>query len=271
MNNVKIILIVCTLIFLLLFISYMVVYPSILYGNKYHETDLSTIYNKTIDNKYNIAIITIETRELDILQMHNENLQSYADIHGYDYLFRKEYTTEDNLPIYWCKLHFMKEILHKYDYVLWLDSDTLICNKHIGLDQLIEMDPNASVFIGKDEKLYNFSQIPYCAGVFMVKNDVNGHTFLDTCLFRYKNNNKCINDKNEYIVSGIWARSVCYEQGMMNAVLKENRNIMVSVPETFFFNSKRNNYNTVISHMFGRDKSKLYKRFLDHKQNCKNC
>src|SRR5437870_4483837 len=117
-----------------------------------------------------IAILTLEDRDEEYVRCHNTSVTSYCKKHGYDYIFQKN-KYPSNLPVYWHKLLFVQEHLPKYDYVLWLDSDTLILDDTIPLEHLID---GTHFYIGTDwypfiESHRSFWKT-YNSGIFMVRN-----------------------------------------------------------------------------------------------------
>ena len=215
-----------------------------------------------IPDKKKILIVTMENRTLDFLYIHNESVQSYCDLHGYTYIFQTEYINKLDLPIYWKKIQLVRDHLPYYDYVMWLDSDTIICNNSIPLENVIDL--NKSIFIGKDFNRFFGIFMPYCAGVFIIKNNYIGKKFLDECIDTYINNSECKVD-NTYTLNGRWAGE-CYEQGVMNKLLKLSyyKKHLYELPLYVVINSKFISTDTIILHKFG-DKNSVYNIFNDIK------
>jgi hypothetical protein len=206
--------------------------------------------------KLRICILTIENRNLDYISISDNSITKYAKLHGYKYISLKSYKSD--LPVYWWKIQYMQEILHLYDYVLWLDSDTLITNPVIPLEYLINMS-NSDIYIGKSclmstqyfSPIYHLCSYfaPYCAGVFIIKNSLCGHNFLKHCIYTYKNNPKCIVD-GKYCLTGRWAGE-CYEQGVMNTLLIDSyKDFTFTAPTSFVLNTYEPNFKSVILHKF---------------------
>ena len=53
------------------------------------------------------------------------NKQAYADLHGYD-LIVDEDIVDKSRPASWSKLLAMRKYLPNYDFVLYIDIDTII-------------------------------------------------------------------------------------------------------------------------------------------------
>ena len=99
---------------------------------------------------------------------------------------------------------------NKYDYVIWLDSDTIIKNFNIDMGNILNMF-SSDIYIGSDN---NNSIDISNAGVFIIKNSDIGINFLNDCISYVSD--KCINDDGS--LKGNWAAS-CYEQGVMNILI----------------------------------------------------
>jgi len=173
---------------------------------------------ETYVEKKKIKIVTLETRDMELLTLHNKNVSEYALKHGYEYLFLKEYNNKLKLPIYWSKIQLVLELLQDKtnDYVMWMDSDTMICHPEIPLEYIINQD-DKSIYIGLDYPATD----RYNAGVFIIKNDEDGNKFLNDCIQTYTSREKCIENvdgKIEYKLNGGWSGE-CYEQGIMNELL----------------------------------------------------
>lgn len=243
----------------------------------YLEYKIYFINNKSyfkLENlsKKNILIFTIETRDLKIVDIHNKNITEYSKKHNYNYIFLNNYKNNLELPVYWWKIQCMLDNLNsgKYDYVLWLDSDAFFVDDKIPLESLIEMSPKSSIYIGKDFGVILIYEKSYCAGVFLVKNDKIGKEFLSDCINTYINTKFCKVD-NKYTLNSAWAGD-CYEQGVMNKLLKTKyKENVFNIPHSFALNNNKLSENTVISHIFG-DKENTYNQitqFLKNK-NLKN-
>jgi len=216
-------------------------------------------------SNYKIIVSTLETRDLKCLDLHNKTVQYWCDKHGYTYDFRNKYNNELKLPIYWQKLQLIQDILNSdCEYVLWLDSDTIICHPEIPLEYVIDKNKDVSIFINKD---YPCSKNePYCAGVFMIKNDHFGKSFINDCIETYTNNEKC-KTNGEMSLNGAYAGE-CYEQGVMNVLLKTKyKNNMLQISNDFVMNTVYPCYGTVILHFYDRDKDygyQVFKKYYDN-------
>jgi hypothetical protein len=118
----------------------------------------------------------------------------------------------------------------KYDYVLWVDSDTIIVNKEVSIDSLISKYGEKDIIIGRYKVFGNMIEInAYCAGVFLIKNSDIGKKFINDCIDHLKDRPKCIVNNKE---QGLWA-GVCYEEGAMNKLLKGEYKDYVYVDDNY--------------------------------------
>lgn len=63
-------------------------------------------------------------------------MEKYCKRHGYDFVTKTEPYTEDRHPS-WCKLLLMKELLPKYDVVVWFDDDIILTQPDLKLEDLL--------------------------------------------------------------------------------------------------------------------------------------
>lgn len=217
-------------------------------------------------NKKSIVITTLETRKLDYLELHNVNLEKYCKLHDYTYLFKDIYNNELNLPIYWKKIQLVLELLNsdKYEYVMWMDSDTIICDMDIKLENILS-EKDKSIFIGKN--LITTLSKDYNAGVFIIKNDIIGKRFLNDCIDTYLSRYECL-DKGIYRLIGDWAGR-CYEQGIMNELIKNKyKNNLYVVEEYLIMNNSSPLSTVFILHLFSGEwydcgRYKIFKKIID--------
>ena len=221
------------------------------------------IKNKVYESK-SILLTTLETRDIPILKHHNDTVNYYAKKHGYEYIFINNYFNDLNLPIYWKKLQLLKDLMENYktvDYFIWLDSDSIITHPEIPIEYLLDMDETKSIFIGKDYPCRKID--PYCAGVFIIKNNSIGYQFITDCITTYLYRSKCI-DNNKYILKGKYAGE-CYEQGIMNELLNTSYNEHLYEIDTFFLmNTVYPDYGTVILHLYDTNKKYVNDKFEEY-------
>lgn len=88
--------------------------------------------------KSRIAIIGAHDYKYDSIgKWAHLNKASYAQKHGYDFFLYSESLDPTRLG-YWNKIIAIKNHLKDYDWIFWLDSDALIINFDIKLENLID-------------------------------------------------------------------------------------------------------------------------------------
>lgn len=204
-----------------------------------------------IQKKNKILFITFDNRKADYIDIHNSNLQDYVNKYGYDYKF----ITECNYNVYWCKIQLvLEELLNNvYDYVIWLDSDTIIKNSDIDIG-LVLNKYNSDIFVGSDN-MTKYDLIN--AGIFVIKNTMTGIEFLQDCIGNV--NKSCFNDNGT--LKGVWA-GTCYEQGQMNIMIADKYFKKTTVlPNDIFLNYSICTDNTFIMHLYASNDVKRKKCF----------
>ena len=217
------------------------------YLEKFIEKGMvNLVSNNKIKNplktKNNILIITFDNRpEIPYIKAHNKNLEEYCKKWKMDYIFYDK--CKEN--VYWCKIHMVLDALNnnKYDYVMWMDSDTYIFNMDLNLSNILN-EYLSDIFIGLDNHYkYDLTN----AGVFIVKNTNIGRQFLKDCIKSL--NPKCI--KEDGNLNGRWA-GTCYEQGVMNILIADEYKDYTTVFPTDILLNYGNCYNDVfIMHLYG--------------------
>ena len=241
-------------------------------GNDFYIEYIANI--PTSPHSMRITIVTIETRTGhpfdEINRCHNENVSRYASRHGYEYVFKTDYTpvpgplTEDGRSVspYWLKLMLVQDILYRTDpvapnAVMWLDSDAIIGQTQVSLESVFDLQKNgaSSVYIGCDSDSHVL-----CAGVFLIKNSTEGRGFVDACLHDYMRKAKfCYSNNHADGLNGVWA-GPCYEQGVMNKRLRgEDKSILYVLPKEVVDNGGTSMDRAMILHYFG-DKQKTLVR-----------
>lgn len=184
--------------------------------NKFTEVSNSTIPLK-------IAITTAENRKEDYIKYHDINIQKYCDKYSYDYI-RTDNCKPEEINTYWCKVLRVKEILltNKYDYVMWLDSDTIIKDYSVSLEYYIKKYGYKDIYISYENvggilKYITQFFTMLNAGIFIIKNSEIGLKFINDCLdYLDKRAGDCITNNK---LKGMWAGD-CYEQGVINMKIK---------------------------------------------------
>jgi hypothetical protein len=220
----------------------------------------NNLLDKPLEKSNKIAIVTFENRnDLEYVNQHNQNITEYCKKWNYEYIFYDKCIHN----IYWCKLYIVLDVLKtgKYDYVMWMDSDTIIKNSLISLDSIINKY-SSDIYVNLDGGLSVF-----CAGVFIIKNSPIGISYLEDCI--KLNNKKCMTSDKK--LNGLWA-GLCYEQGVMNKLIFDKYyNYTTCLPKYIVYNEWISedmltcDKDTFILHIYGSPnelRSKCFKRFL---------
>jgi len=160
----------------------------------------------------------------------NEN---YCAKHGYRFLRVHGY---EKYPPWWRKVFILRDLFREgvsEDYVMWLDSDAAFTGgTDLPVSKLFAINPRAFFFVGKDPTGTLRSMITDLgnAGVFAVRNDERGRSFVETWARLYDPKRWCPPgadcpvwsrnmDKRKWRTDGPWAGTT-YEQGAMNELMK---------------------------------------------------
>jgi hypothetical protein len=207
-----------------------------------------------------VEILTLETRrDLRVLHAHDRSLRDYAARHGYVYASTGAFDPPGPvLTVYMRKLQFMLAALERStaEFVMWMDSDTMVSHPSVALEEALELAPAACVYIGIDIKASLADLIgmyTYNAGVFILRRCEVSRAFLRDCIAQYMANPACVKD-GTYVSSGPWAGE-CYEQGVMNAQLRgAYRDVVCQLPVAFAASSWLVLPGAVIMHAHGTHK-----------------
>jgi len=172
-----------------------------------------------------ICFITLETRDKEFIDLHNKNILRYVESQTnpklnrvYVYKRYKSCTLEGHKHnVYWCKFHLLENVLRsgEYDYVIWLDSDTIFTDFTVDLGDILSCYSSDIILPLDGKTKYRTLN----AGVAVIKNSKLGREIIETITAQSKTSefeSSCINEKND--LNGIWALS-CYEQGVMNSIV----------------------------------------------------
>jgi hypothetical protein len=97
------------------------------------------------------------------------NKRRYCDLHGYDLIVSRT-AADPTRPAAWSKILEMRKHLPRYDWVLFIDVDTLIMNPTVRLEEIA--DNTVDQVIGADHNGVN-------SGVWLVRNAPWSFFFLD--------------------------------------------------------------------------------------------
>lgn len=206
---------------------------------------------KKCSSNNSLIVISSDNRKDSYIDLHNKNVKNYCDLYQLDYVFYD--TNYKNVPVYWSKLFYCKKHLdsNNHKYIMWMDTDSVFVDNQISImDVICTLDPNDKydIYIGTDYLLNT-----YCSGLFIIKNSHIGRKFINQCILELKTD--CKDSNKKFVLGPIWAGK-CYEQGIMNDLLKSDyKDNVCIVPNNLFKNTK---YclkdNTFVLHKFGHKK-----------------
>lgn len=113
--------------------------------------------------------------EESLRQRSLKNKQAYAELHGYGFYLSHPEDIDRSRPAPWRKVLDIKKLLKSYEYVMYVDLDTVILNENIKLESIIyanEKTMNADFIMTKDPHGPN-------SGVFFARRSEWTMSFLD--------------------------------------------------------------------------------------------
>jgi hypothetical protein len=202
-----------------------------------------------------VHILTLETRAIRVLAAHDRSLRDYAARHGYKYTSIRAYTPPGPaLPVYMQKLQLMLEALEGgFEFVVWMDSDTLVSHPDVPLEAVLEREPDAHIFIGREYPAWIGVWFGYVlnAGFFVLRCSDVSAAFLRECIELYMRNPVC-KKGGKFVSAGLWAGE-CYEQGLMNMLLAgKYHHVVAELPSSVVASSYLTFPGAVIMHGFGK-------------------
>lgn len=123
---------------------------------------------------YNIGVcsLTIGDEYKEITKYGRKTKVLYCEKHAYDF-FDEEDDVDTTRPLAWSKIKIIQRHLPSYDYIVWIDGDTLIMNDKIKLDNIITFDTDGKdIMVAQDYTMIN-------TGVIFIKNTEWSRKFLD--------------------------------------------------------------------------------------------
>lgn len=197
-----------------------------------------------------ICIISLFTEEIEKeSKLATLNKKKYCEKHNLDYRFFFGRASKRHAQ--WDKIQCIIQTLPEYDYVVWMDSDTIFNNFDISFKELISENLNYDAL--------------FCSDV--CYNDDSKHLLVNTGVMVFKNTewssnilNKVWNSVEDYNIEKLDKHSYDgfpHEQGKMcEELLKENETKFKIFPHTTF-NCHPNfkNDNTFIVHYMGSRQS----------------
>jgi hypothetical protein len=128
----------------------------------------------------NLAVITYNdvppvnhTFKYEVLgAMAIENRRRYCERHGYDFI--SDVAIARDRPACWAKIPALLNALEAHEWVLWADSDTLILNDDLPLDEFC--DPHYDLIVQSHDEFFRFIGVPLEQG--LARMPINTGVFL---------------------------------------------------------------------------------------------
>jgi len=193
-------------------------------ANKHHHPYPDVDFKKNAK----ILFLTYENRKnLKFVELHNLSIQNYCNKNEgkYDYLFLPFHPSLEKENVYWRKIYltsiFLNAPQQSYDFIVWLDSDSVIMNSSFDLQSYLSLHPLKHIFMGVDGVIANQGKhVSLNSGFFILRNSNVSRDFLHECIRAHEYDKAYgeILDSALHIVKGTWA-GIIYEQGRMNLLL----------------------------------------------------
>lgn len=163
-----------------------------------------------------LVVHQYETRQHSGFEQLMHLNRQYCEQHGYIYLRVIE---EYDITPYWVKIFLLRETLKNpdIDYVVWMDSDSVVHNTQNRYESLFDNQRDAEMIISYDEQTYSTNKVAN-AGVFIVKNTPSMRRLMDEWVSHYDETRWFRNSEGAWRSVGPW-EGLDYEQGILNAYL----------------------------------------------------
>lgn len=122
--------------------------------------------------KLAVCSIAIGEEYKKAVKLCTDSLKIYCAKHNYPLITSGSNLLKDR-ELMWNKVPLMRRILHKYDYIVWIDADIMIMNTDFKLEKLIEL------YLGNRDMLLSIdSGNQINTGFWVVKNSEFSHDLL---------------------------------------------------------------------------------------------
>ena len=133
------------------------------------DPDLSNLPGERVNHPKVGIIVICDGNVHSICASSVANKQAYADRHGYDMIY-DEKIVDASRPASWSKILAMRKYLPKYDFLLYMDVDTIISNFDVRLEDIVDYEYDQ--ILAADKNGLN-------CGVWMIRNTEWSLWFLD--------------------------------------------------------------------------------------------
>eukprot|EP01104_Vermistella_antarctica_P010959 TRINITY_DN2989_c0_g1_i2.p1 TRINITY_DN2989_c0_g1~~TRINITY_DN2989_c0_g1_i2.p1 ORF type:complete len:288 (-),score=44.75 TRINITY_DN2989_c0_g1_i2:792-1655(-) len=131
---------------------------------------LDNIEHRNLDARW--GVVTLYANRLGpVGELSDFNKRQYTARHGYEMVVENDQVANHKRRISWSKVLALKKHLARFDWLMWVDVDTLFMDLEMPLSRF--QDDRYDVMMSSNENGVN-------AGVIFVRNTPWGHQFLDT-------------------------------------------------------------------------------------------
>ncbi|KAF2196981.1 hypothetical protein GQ43DRAFT_382084 [Delitschia confertaspora ATCC 74209] len=143
-----------------------------------------TIRNKLADHVQSyreprVAIITLVTDEKSYMHASLKNKDYYARRHKHDFIV--DYETHSERSVVWAKFDMIERLIksNKYDWIWWMDFDTLITNTDIKITDVIRENLKNATNPGQIDYLLTHDCNGLNSGSYLVRGHARSLSFID--------------------------------------------------------------------------------------------
>ena len=180
--------------------------------------------------KIAICTLTIGSEYKKIVHFGTQSKIKYCSKHGYN-LYMDEDIYDQSRPIAWSKIKLLQKYIHNYDYIIWIDADTMIINNDIKIETFIDKYMQNKDMQNKDMLLAYDSGNLINTGVWFLKNTQYVYDFLTD-----------IYDQTHLIHDRFWEQSSFNELYHKNHKDIQNKSIILCGEESLNINATIYNY-----------------------------
>ena len=164
----------------------------------------------------------------EIAKITTQSTKEYCELHGYDFIFLDK-NPDESRHISWGRSKLIRDNLDYYDWIWAIDSDLMIMNHTIKLENII--DNNYDVIVAANENKIDRIN----TGSILWKNSAFSRRLIDDM---YKD--------EEFPNKGFWEQSSLIKQIKSSGYLLQNIKIvsprLINSYYHFFFTKENNNY-----------------------------
>jgi len=171
--------------------------------NKYLHIKYHCVKDKEIKKpKFAVVMYSDVIKSNTIYEHAISDFYQYSDIHGYKFILNSD-GYDDEREIYYMKLHVVLEAIvnglknKEYDWIFWVDSDTILANPNIKLETFLPKDTDVNLIISADHHGIN-------AGVFLIRICSWSLNFISRAIaYQYHNMDKLLDHADQTSLNNV--------------------------------------------------------------------